>query len=38
MSMLEILSVGKWKNNAELIAEVATLGHLDGTVLDLTYG
>ncbi len=34
----EVLAAGGWKNNAELIAEVARLGWLDGRVLDLSYG
>jgi len=27
-----------WPSNAELIADIATLGYLDGKVLDVTYG
>lgn len=36
--MSDVLAIGGWKNNAELIADVARLGYLDGSVLDLTYG
>lgn len=32
-----ISSVGEWRTNAELIADVARLGYLPGPVLDLTY-
>ncbi len=35
----EILSCNpKWRNNADLIADVAAMGWLDGLVLDATYG
>ena len=34
----DVLAAGTWKNNGELIADVARLGHLDGSVLDMTYG
>ena len=34
----DVLAVGKWASNAQLIADVARLGYLDGTVLDVTYG
>ena len=36
----EILSVGEWKSNADLIADVAALGWIDHemSVLDATYG
>lgn len=36
----DILSVGEWKSNADLIADVAALGWIadDMTVLDATYG
>lgn len=30
--------LGAWQSNADLIAEVARLGYLDGRVLDATYG
>lgn len=30
--------LGAWQSNGDLIAEVARLGYLDGTVLDATYG
>ncbi len=33
-----VMSIGEWRNNAELIADVARLGYLDGLVLDATYG
>lgn len=36
--MSEVVAIGKWRNNAELIADVARLGYLDGRVLDATYG
>jgi hypothetical protein len=36
--MTEVLSIGTWRNNAELIADVARLGYLEGTVLDATWG
>jgi len=36
--MSEVLSIGEWSTNAQLIADVARLGYLDGTVLDATYG
>lgn len=37
----EILSIGPWKNNAEMLADIAKLNdgeYLSGTVLDATYG
>lgn len=37
-SRREVLAVGSWPTNAELIADVAQLGYLDGRVLDATYG
>lgn len=33
-----VMSWGEWKTNAELFADVAKLGYLDGRVLDPTYG
>ena len=36
--MNRILSAQRWPNNAEMIADVAKLGYLDGDVLDVTYG
>lgn len=33
-----VMAVSNWKTNADLIADVARLGYLDGTVLDTTYG
>lgn len=33
-----IKAVHNWLDNAALIADVAVLGYLDGTVLDVTYG
>lgn len=35
---MTVLAIDTWKNNAELIADVATLGYLNGRVLDPTYG
>ena len=34
----EVLGIGAWPSNGHLIADVARLGYLDGTVLDATYG
>lgn len=34
----EVLSIGDWQTNAELIADVARLGYLEGEVFDATYG
>lgn len=36
--MSEVLAIGGWRNNAELIRDVAQLGYLDGHVLDATFG
>lgn len=36
--MTTILAASPWRNNSELIADVARLGYLDGMVLDPTYG
>jgi hypothetical protein len=36
--MGEIFATQKWKSNAELIADAAKLGYLDGKVLDASYG
>ncbi len=33
-----VKAIGDWKTNAAMIAELATLGYLEGKVLDLTYG
>jgi hypothetical protein len=33
-----VLAIGAWRNNGELIADVARLGYLDGSVLDATFG
>lgn len=33
-----VLAVKKWSTNADMIADVARLGYLDGNVLDLSYG
>lgn len=33
-----IKALGDWRTNAALIADVARLGYLDGSVLDATYG
>jgi SAM-dependent methyltransferase len=34
----DVMAVGAWTTNADLIADVARLGYLDGRVLDPTYG
>lgn len=36
--MSDVRAIGQWRTNADLIADVARLGYLDGTVLDVTYG
>lgn len=33
-----VMAIGEWRDNGELIADVAALGYLDGHVLDCTYG
>lgn len=35
---MTVLAAHTWRSNAELIADVAKLGYLDGRVLDVTYG
>lgn len=35
---MTVKAIDAWKTNAEMIADVAKLGYLDGTVIDLTYG
>lgn len=35
---MTVLAITKWADNAEMIEDVATLGYLDGRVLDPTYG
>lgn len=35
---MTILTATAWKTNAHLIKDVAKLGYLDGSVLDVTYG
>lgn len=35
---MTVLTATAWKSNAEMIADVAKLGYLDGEVLDTTYG
>jgi hypothetical protein len=35
---MDVLAVGQWRTNAELMRDVARLGYLDGEVLDLTFG
>lgn len=35
---MTVFAIGEWATNAHLIADVAKLGYLDGTVLDATYG
>lgn len=35
---MTVKAYGNWRNNAEMIADVAKLGYLDGRVMDLTYG
>lgn len=34
----EVLSIGPWRTNGEMIRDVARLNYLHGSVLDLTYG
>ena len=37
--MIEMIeTIGAWKNNAELIADAASLGYIHGDILDATYG
>lgn len=36
--MTEVRAIGTWATNAHLIADVAMLGYLDGSVLDATFG
>lgn len=38
MTVDPVKAARKWPTNADMIAEVARLGYLDGTVLDATYG
>lgn len=38
MSASEVMAAHQWRTNAALIVDVARLGYLDGTVLDVTYG
>jgi site-specific DNA-cytosine methylase len=38
VTSVEVRAIGEWATNADLIADVARLGYLDGTVLDATYG
>lgn len=33
-----VLAMHRWRDNGEMIADVARLGYLDGAVLDVTYG
>lgn len=35
---MSVLAIGGWRTNGEMIQDVATLGYLDGKVLDATYG
>lgn len=35
---MTVMAAGTWRNNAELMADVAILGYLEGSVLDCTYG
>lgn len=35
---MTILAVKNWKDNGAMIADVAQLGYISGTVLDVTYG
>ena len=35
---MTVLAIGNWRNNAELLKDVAALGYLNGRVLDATYG
>lgn len=34
----DIRAIGEWNNNADMIVAAATLGYIEGDVLDLTYG
>lgn len=34
----EIMAIGDWTNNAQLIRDAANLGYIEGRVLDLTFG
>lgn len=36
--MSAVMAWGEWRTNAEMFADVAKLGYLDGRVLDCTYG
>lgn len=36
--MSAVKAIGEWKNNAELIRDLAELGYINGRVLDPTYG
>lgn len=36
--MSHVLAAQAWKSNAEMIADVARLGYLNGHVMDCTYG
>jgi len=36
--LVTVLAAHRWNSNAELLADVARLGYLDGRVLDATYG
>lgn len=36
--MTQVMALGDWRDNGEMIADVAKLGYLNGSVLDATYG
>ena len=36
--MTPVMAIGDWRDNGELIRDVARLGHLDGHVVDLSFG
>lgn len=38
MTAKTIKAFGDWRNNADMIADVAQLGYLDGRVMDVTWG
>ena len=35
---MTVFTATRWATNAEMIEDVARLGYLDGSVLDVTYG
>src|SRR5688572_7157801 len=38
MTVQDVVATARWATNADLIADVARLGYLDGVVLDATHG